>query len=541
MRQFSGKSFLLILLLCLLAFPALAQQKYWVLFQDKGELSLYRPGDLLSEFALANRAKQGIALDQHDYPVNPAYRAGLEALGLKTVHNSRWFNAVSVWMEAKDMGRVLNLPYVQAVQPVGGYQHITGVEDDCEALAPIDTFTRQLTMLGLDALHEQGITGRGVRVAVFDNGFRGAATLAAFSHIFSENRVIASRDFVEPGHNVFDPCDGSCRHGTNVWSILAGDMPGQLRGAAPGADFILLRTEADNSETTQEEDNWVAAAEYADSLGAQVFTTSLGYLTFDGGIGNYSLSDLDGNTAIITRAGDMAASRGILVINSGGNNGDRGLNAPADGDSILAIGSVNPCEAYSRFSSQGPTADGRIKPDLTAMGEMTFYANGSGGVSRGNGTSYSAPLVAGLAACLFQAHPGVSAREVHEALIRSGDRYASPDNFYGYGIPKGPIASGLLRDISLQEGAAGLVYPNPGTGSFFIVLRERDSEAPIRIELFDLAGRRVHREEFAPGPLASLRFSIETHLPTGLYLLQVSDRRSGKRVFKGKISIHNPE
>lgn len=524
-----------------LAFPALAQEKYWVLFQDKGDLTAYQPEDLLTEFARANRAKQGITLDMHDYPVHPAYLLSLEEQGVQPVHRSRWFNGVSAYLESSQIGQLLQLPFVKAIQPVGRYQHVTGVAVDCEDVAPIDTFTRQLAMLGLDEMHERGFTGKGVRVAVFDNGFSNAATMDAFTTIFSESRVLASRDYVEPGHNVFEPCDGSCRHGTSVWSILAGDLPGRLRGASPGADFILLRTEDDNSETQQEEDNWVAAAEYADSLGAQVFTTSLGYLNFDNPNETYQASDLDGNTAIITRAGDMAASRGILVVNSGGNNGSRGLSAPADGDSILAVGSVDQCEEYSTFSSQGPTADGRIKPDLAAMGERTFLINSLGSVSRGNGTSFAAPLMAGLAACLFQAHPGASAREVYEALIRSADRYDNPDNLYGYGIPKGPIASSFLSSVSPKAGESGVVFPNPNPGTFFVVLQGRDPDASISIELYDLAGRRVHRETAEPGPLASSRFTIETALPTGLYLLQVADSKSGKRVFEEKISLFRPE
>lgn len=536
MLQIDWKIYLLTFGLCVANLLGVAQQKYWIMFTDKGDISSYTPEMILSQPALENRLRQGIELDAYDYPVAQPYLNALQAKGITGVRTSRWFNAISAYLTENQIQELASESYIRSIRRVAGYARVSEVELDCEEVAPIDTFTRQLTMVGLDALHEQGYDGEGVRIAVFDNGFRNGSSLEAFSHIFDENRLIATRDYVEPGHDVFADCNGSCRHGTNVWSILAGDITGKLRGAAPGASFILLRTENDNSETHQEEDNWLAAAEYADSLGAQVFTTSLGYFNFDAGEGNYTQEDLDGNTAIITRAADMAASRGILVVNSAGNAGERGISPPADGDSVLAIGSVNQCEEYSLFSSHGPSADGQVKPDLTAMGEATFYSNSAGNVTRGNGTSYSAPIVAGLAACLIQANPNATAHNVYQALIRSADRYEAPDHLYGHGIPNGPTALGLLQEVQLADGVAGIVYPNPNGGSFQIALTDRNIEHAVRVELFDIAGRRVLGREFASGEGGN-QLLLETQLPAGLYLLQVIDREEKRRLYQEKVLI----
>jgi hypothetical protein len=304
----------------------------------------------------------------------------------------------------------------------------------------------------------------------------------------------------------------------------------------------LLRTENDASETPQEEDNWVAAAEFADSLGAQVFSTSLGYFGFDAPWPDYASTDLDGETTTITQAADLAAARGIVVVNSAGNYGSNGIIAPADGNEVLAIGSVDQCGTYSRFSSQGPSADGRIKPDLTAMGEATFVLLPDGTVRRANGTSFSCPIVSGLAACLLQAKPDAAREQVYEALRLSADRANAPDLLHGYGIPSGPAAYELLTgrplgpalDPALLEGNRMVLFPNPVSDQLNIAIDHQQASITARLSILDLSGRRLAEETF---PLYSgfNQLSITPTLSTGLYILVVSNATDNTRLYQKKI------
>jgi serine protease AprX len=514
-------------------------EKSWIFLSDKPANA--RPA--LSEAAQQGRIQRGIVLDQRDFPLAPAYLQRLQSLGVAIDQRSRWFNAVSASLSPTLRAQVAALPFVRAIKPVARYRLPALSSDHCDELPGADTYRRQLTMLGLDQLHQQQLTGQGVMVAVFDNGFYQADSLEAFAHLFSEGRVLASYDFVDDDNDVFGPCN-HCRHGTQVLSVLAANLPGKLTGAAPGATYLLFRTEDDASETHQEEDNWVAAAEFADSLGAQVFTTSLGYRDFDAGQGDYLPGHFDGNTALITRAADLAASRGILVLNSAGNHGRGGLSAPADGDSVLAIGAVDACEQYATFSSRGPTADGRIKPDLMAMGQQTLTLSSNGQVHARNGTSFSCPLVAGLAACLWQAAPDASSHELREALRRSGDRFSQPNNQYGYGIPTAGLAYEALTRAALPPGSAIqpfrqnplLVYPNPNTGSFTLTLDPALNLLNARIEVFDATGAQVASQVASIGPAERL-VMLQGNFTPGLYYLRAYGPAAPNRSFSRKFVV----
>ncbi|MEM9987181.1 MAG: S8 family serine peptidase, partial [Bacteroidota bacterium] len=439
----------------------------------------------MSPVALANRATQGIALDHHDLPVSNLYVEELKYLDVEPLTRTRWFNGVSAYLEEDQLALVANLPFVDRIQPVLGLQGRISEKQIQSSAVQEDDFThlRQLEMIGLDQLHYSGLTGKGIRVAVFDNGFDQVDELPGFRHLFAENRIIATRDLVDGDEDVYHPCS-HCRHGTYVFSILAAVMPGELIGSAPGAEFILLRTENDDSETRQEEDNWLAAAEFADSLGAQIFTTSLGYYNFDGSAEDYGPNDLNGNTALITRAGDMAASRGILVVNSAGNSGSRGLVAPADGDSVIVVGAVDYQSQYASFSSRGPRVDGAVKPNLAAMGRDNFFLHPNGGIRQGSGTSFSCPMVSGLAACLWQAYPQLSAWEIYNFMRNSASQAFNPDGFMGYGIPNGLRAIESMQqslipqtDFSLRDDYRSALsfpqdqfvsYPNPAQDHLYL-------------------------------------------------------------------------
>ncbi|RMG54959.1 MAG: T9SS C-terminal target domain-containing protein [Bacteroidetes bacterium] len=518
---------------------AWGQARYWVFLTDKAPEAT----PALSPAALAHRARQGIVPDQRDLPVRADYVAAIAATGAGMHHTSRWFNAVTATLTPAQRAAVADLPFVQKVQPVRHLSRPAEVEAECPEEPFYGEHLRQLHMLGINALHQQGYTGAGVTVAVFDNGYHRVDSLPAFAHLFEEGKILATRDYVDGDDDVFSPCI-HCRHGTYVFSILAARAPGRLIGAAPDAQFILLRTEDDYGESRQEEDNWVAAAEFADSLGAQIFTTSLGYFDFDDSEEDYRTTDLDGNTTIITRAADLAASRGILVVNSAGNNGWRGINAPADGDSVLAIGAVNECREYSAFSSRGPTADGRLKPDLAAMGEYAFFLHPDGEMRRGNGTSFSCPLVSGLAACLQQAVPGAGNMDLYEALLQSGDQHDAPDNYLGHGLPQAGKALAWLLSDTLPAFAytepfatsAILVYPNPNKGQFALALEPGFVLSRAQIELFDASGRQVMTRSATLSP-TDWRVQVAEAVVPGLYLLRVRDLDQPSVRFLQKVSI----
>ncbi|MEZ4687971.1 MAG: S8 family serine peptidase [Bacteroidia bacterium] len=265
-------------------------------------------------------------------------------------------------------------------------------------------------------------------------------------HSGQTNKSVAWWDFVDNDSTVFREDD----HGTNVMSTIGANLPGEMVGMAPHATFILARTEDAGSETKQEEHNWVAALEWADSIGVDVIHSSLGYSEFDQGIGDYTYDDMDGNTAVITRAADLAARKGIIVTTSAGNEGSGSwhyITAPCDGDSVLCAGAINKRYRPSSFSSWGPSSDGRVKPDVTALGSRTTVASRRNYITASDGTSFSGPLIGGLVTCLVQAHPDRSNIDIIEAVRMSGDQYNAPDDRFGYGVPDAAFADSLLSNV----------------------------------------------------------------------------------------------
>ena len=540
------KGGIFILLVVLFQISSFAQPKYWILFEDKGNIDQIHSHQLLSPEAYANRLWQGITIDIHDYPVSQTYRNQLQELGIRGQRVSKWLNGISAYLTEEQRQTVSRLSFVKEIRQVQHFSRPAEVTMACDTITDLDTYTRQLSMLELDLLHAYNYTGKGITIAVFDNGFRAVDTLQTFQHIFEEDRLVATWDFVDNEENVYDNCQRNsfCKHGTNVFSVLAARSPGKLIGSAPDANYILLRTENDISETHQEEDNWIAGAEFADSLGAQVFSTSLSYRNFDAGEGNYSFEDMDGETALITLAADIAASRGIIVVNSAGNDGNSGISAPADGHDVITVGSVDQCESYSSFSSQGPSADGRIKPDVTAMGRATFVMEINGETRRANGTSFSSPLISGFMACLLQASPESSREQLYQALIESADRFQKPDNFYGYGIPSASKAFEILRgselsgvpNFDLLQDKQAILYPNPTQGTFYLTINGDIKSFPSRVEIIDAMGRRIISEEIVIEP-PYRQMVFNPRLARGLYHILIHDLESKNLFFSGKVVV----
>ena len=288
----------------------------------------------------------------------------------------------------------------------------------------------------MDSLHSEGWRGRGVTIAVIDGGFLNADLQPGLP----QERILGTRNFVHPGRSVYEEVS----HGMQVLSCIAANEPHFLVGTAPEASFYLLQSEDGHSEQLVEEDNWCAAVEYADSLGCDIITSSLGYQIFDYPDMSLRYADLDGPFSLNSRSASLAASRGLLVLNSAGNSGDdawKKIGCPADARDILTVGAVNKYGVNTLFSSVGNTADGRVKPDVCAVGSGSCIIRPSDGtIQYGNGTSFACPLIAGMAACIWSALPDLNAMEIRRRIICSADRYHYPDADYGYGIPNAWLA-----------------------------------------------------------------------------------------------------
>lgn len=540
LNRMSMKKLFLLISILVISIPLSAQSKYWILFTDKA--NYHEQEVALSPMALEKRVQQRLALDIHDYSIHPAYIQAVKELGITISQQSRWLNAISAKLSPLQLEQVSALPFVQNIRPVA-VTHLSSITS-CDPSADYDTHLAQLSQLGLDDLHAQGFRGEGIRIAVLDNGFAGVDTIPAFRHIWERDGFLHEEDFVEKGTSIYGRCRGSCKHGTRVLSILAAKWPRKLIGAAPEADYMLFRTENDLSETHQEEDNWLAAAEKADSLGADIILSALTYKDFDLGEGDYTDSDLDGKTALVTIAAEIAASKGILVVNSAGNDGLNGISPPADGPSILAVGSVSQEGKLSSFSGRGPTYDGRTKPDLVARGDQTYLLHSDGSLNKGSGTSYAAPLVAGLAACLWQAEgKQTAASQLAQTLRSSGDRASDPDNEYGFGIPQAKIAYESLTGESLicvpSAGSWGediaKIYPNPSQGAFQLALQGLKDGQELVISILDLWGRKVFETEHSFRSTYDL-VHIPLHINPGHYLIRVQTNAGGF-LFAGKVVI----
>lgn len=380
---------------------------------------------------------------------------------------SRLVRGVSVEISAGTLPVLARRRDVARVQPVGVFVRPDGMGTaDPEAVHAVPAFPPSrlsdsiygpgawaFRMLRVPELHQRGLRGQGVRIALLDAGFNTAHAFLAGA------RVVAQYDFVYNDSVVRDQpgeAQGEMTHGTAVWSLLAANAPGRLVGVAPDADYLLAKTEYTLTETRVEEDNWVAAVEWAIANGAHIISSSLGYLTFDGGIG-YTQSQLNGDIAVTTVAADSAAARGVLVVVSAGNGGpnQRTLSTPADADSVLAVGAVDSLGSVAGFSSRGPTADGRIKPDLVAPGRAVVVAVGDSLLGLGSGTSFAAPLVAGVAALVYQSRPGRAPVGLRNTLLDAASHRFTPDNNRGHGIPD------ALAAYSFPDGLRAL---GPGTG-----------------------------------------------------------------------------
>ncbi|MEA2043006.1 MAG: S8 family serine peptidase [Bacteroidota bacterium] len=462
MRTFT--LFLLSVLLFGTASSQIAPNTYLVKFTDKENsgYSLDKPEEFLSTKALARRQRYNISLSEQDLPVNNTYVDSLKSIGFEIYAVSKWFNSAVLFTE--DSSLVKKLTMLDFILPETKTERkdkkkvkqnkLVDLEIDYklgDSLAfEYGLGKNQIMMLNGQYMHNRGYTGKGITIAVLDAGFLKVDELPAFDSLHANNQILGFRDFVARDGEVYD--DDS--HGMQVLSTIGGNYPEKLVGTAPKADFWLLRTEDESSEYIVEEYYWVSGAEFADSLGVDMIHTSLGYNDFDDGINSHSYDDMNGDVAPISIGADIASSKGILVVTSAGNEGNdpwKYISAPADADSVLSVGAVGSKGQLSGFSSRGPSADGRIKPDVMAQGSFAFVQGNHGSITFSFGTSFSGPIMAGAVACLWQAHPTFSPQEIIEVVRKSCHQYEKPDGDFGYGIPNMAYAHEYLNELKKQE------------------------------------------------------------------------------------------
>jgi subtilisin family serine protease len=432
--------------------------------------------------------------------------------------NSALFRSVS----AINTGAIENLSFISEVKLVKAPAAKSEMANKLDFIIEdflADSYDRPVNMLNGIPVHSTGYTGKGVLIAVLDGGFLNADKISSIAHLKYRSGIKSTRDFVLKSDFVY----AYSSHGTAVLSTLAGQIPFYLMGTAPGADYLLLRTEDGSSEFPVEEDFWAAGAEYADSAGADIISTSLGYSKFDIPSMNYKFSDLDGNTAFVTKAADIAASKGIIVVASAGNERTKEwlrIIAPSDGDSVIAAGAVDGSLNIAAFSSAGPSADDRIKPDLSTMGVSVPVQVVPSEIGRSSGTSFSCPVLSGMIACLKEAVPGASQGDIINSLRRSADRYNKPDSLYGYGIPDIMKTLIDLQESYLVSPENGSVaWPNPTTGKFEVTLKE--PPASIIAELFTSTGTVIFRKNINLFAGRTIVFDELYGRDNGIYLIRI--------------------
>jgi len=526
--------------------------KFFIAFTDRNAnpYSLSSPADFLSQRAIDRRTRQHISLTENDLPVNPDYVDSVIAKGAIVFARLKWFNGVIVQCDSSTLNSILSLPFVQNAVKVfrhrSGYSSHPKFESEFTPLAQDHGIMRvanydygdafnQIHLMNGEYLHQKGFKGEGMQIAVLDAGFNSADLLPALDSLFTENRVLGTWDFVRDTSLVFD----QDAHGSEVLSDISAIFPGQMVGTAPRASVYLIRTEDAPNEHLIEEYNWAAGAEFADSAGADLISSSLGYSLFDDPSMDHTYADMNGHTCPSTRAANFAAAKGILVLVSAGNLGVdpwHYISAPSDADSALSIGAVDEFGYKAAFSSWGPSSDGDIKPNVAAKGAQATISYTDGSIGLANGTSFSCPILAGAAACLWQAHPDKTNMEVFRAIEQSANYHLQPGDSLGYGIPNFIRADQLLQGALNGEPATDellSVYPNPFrenlTLKFYSI-----SDQEIHVLVSDEPGRIVLEEEVFTGSryITTIDLNRLSSLANGMYVLKIES--SGK-TFEGKL------
>ena len=556
------KSFLiLVIILCLFHQGFGQYSRHIVRFRDKkGTLhSIASPATYLSQKSVERRNKQKIIIDSTDLPVSRAYLDSIRSIpNVSVMNTSKWLNqaliqttdslalnrirqfsfvktATAIGLKANpDKDTIIQKKFTETITPLPE----TIVRNQIQRTAKVsDTLSygatyNQIHIHEGEYLHNLGYKGEGMTIAILDAGFFGYKTNPAVDSVRLQNRILAEYDFVKNELSVNE----DDAHGFQCLSIIAANRPGIMVGSAPRARFYLFRTEDVFSEYPVEEQYWVVAAEYADSAGVDMISSSLGYSDFDDPVFNHEYRERDGNTAMVTIGADLAAKKGIIVMNSAGNSGNLGtdykfVSTPADGDSVVAVGAVDANGNIAPFSSWGPNGAGKVKPDIVSIGLGTILANNSGNPASGNGTSFSNPNAAGLIACLWQAFQDFTNIEIVDAVKKSADRYLNPHPRYGYGIPNFRKAYGILATERVIRNAITILgdkfikaYPVPFTGRINVLFKA-PSTGKANLQVFDVAGQLIESMNVpvTQGEIKVIQFYSAVRLPRGIYFIRYQD------------------
>jgi hypothetical protein len=511
--------FVLFLLISTVMF---SQEDAWVYFNAKPNAQIYfdTPTLMLSQRSLDRRTNQNIALNLTDVPLETTYVNQVKAsMGITVLAQSKWLNALHIRGSQANINALKTLQFVDKVVFANKALNITskriGVNQILEANIKLKTTinynygtsANQIQMLNGHVLHQQNYTGSGKIIAVLDGGFPGVNTAQPFQKLRDNNQILGGYDYVSRNANFY----AGDSHGTLVLSTMGGYKENQLVGTAPDASYYLFITEDDATEGPVEESLWVEAAEEADRVGADIITTSLGYFgDFTKPEYNHTYSDMNGTTTFISRGAEIAFSKGIIVVASAGNEGTRTekhIGGPADAVSVIAVGAVTASRVRSGFSSIGPSYDGRIKPDVMAQGKDAVVADASGNIGISDGTSFSCPIMAGMIACLWQAHPEKTNQEIRNMVIQSSDKYLTPDNNYGHGIPNFSTALAVEKFVNNDF----VVYPNPAKTTITFSFSDEVNNASVSI--YSVLGQKVIDKKIT-GQNPNL--SVES-LKSGLY------------------------
>jgi len=528
--------------------------RYIVQLTDKKgtPYSFTTPSAYLSDKAIARRTRYHISIDSTDLPLTPAYLDSIRKVPNVTILNvSKWLNQVLIKItDASALTTINSFPFVKKTSPLAPRISTAGsrsnqIEDNVTPV-PSSANQRQMGVTGTEDLnygstynqihihegeylHNLGFNGKGMTIAIIDAGFYMYLSNPVFDSVRLQGRVLGTWDYVNNEASVNE----DYIHGAYVFSVLASNRPGVMVGSAPYASYWLLKTEDTNSEYPVEEQNWIAAAEFADSAGVDMISTSLGYADFDNAAFSLSYAQRDGHTAMISIAADMAVKKGILVVTAAGNSGSSTTDAkyvgcPADADSVLTIGAVDKNGNIAGFSSWGPNGAGLLKPNVVSVGLGTVIATPAGNAGGGSGTSYACPNMAGLVACLWQAFPEFTNMEIMNAVQQSSSKYSSPDFRFGYGIPNFRIAYNMLqtlREARTKEAILGdkwiKAYPVPFNSGFKVVLKAPGT-GRASLQLTNIVGQIIETREIdvQEGELYIIDYPGVRGLAKGVYYIR---------------------
>ena len=519
-------------------FTGISQHRFFVYFKDKANspYSVSDPDAYLSQRALDRRTRSGIAITQEDFPVNPDYVNQVQSTGAEVYYTSRWMNGAIVQADSSVLTQIEAMTFVDSIAYIAKNPKLSRERSipsiPAQFMEPAFIGANSDFQLGVMNVHDMqmdGYRGEGMTIAVLDGGFMGAHLFTPLSEVFQEGRFLGGEDLVTYGGDPFKYSG----HGTAVLSTIASNVP-DLIGTAPKANFLLYVTEDVGSEFRIEEYNWLIAAEMADSAGADIIQSSVGYSVFNDASMNYAYEDLDGNTTIITKAANKAFEKGMVVITSAGNEGNSNwkyITAPADGYSVIAVGSIDSNYQRSSFSSFGPTSDGRIKPDVATLGRGVAQMALNGDIQTGNGTSYAAPQVAGFVAGIWQAKPHWTHVDIVNTLRNTSTLKLNPNNSLGYGIPiyENAVLGGVL-DLTEILAEKITVFPNPLIDDqLYIDLTHRRITSDIGVDLFDAQGKNIHQTMIASGTQDIVKVKLPD-MPKGFYILTLRSSEFSKTV-----------